>query len=266
MSFENLTLAMRTAKDCGPGLKFQKHDILHTRQSADETSRHQQIRRVGYVRIFDFNTRTVPEATAVLEHLHSNAGGKMDLYILDLRGNMGGLLTAGIRLVDHLLPHGRVITTLEGSDGHVVTHLSRRWTSIIPKDRPLAVVMDGLTASSSELTAAALSDNRRATLVGTPSFGKGSIQAIVRLSDDSGLQLTIGKFRSLFDSIVTGCGITPDVYLRGLAADEDCVWAIDDALSRSTSPSPNCAAKSAIGGREVRGGSTMTHDEHRMFL
>jgi carboxyl-terminal processing protease len=155
-----------------------------------------------------------------------------NLCQLDLRGNMGGLLTAGIGLANLILPPGCLIATLEGSSGEVVTHYARNKRSIIPLDRPLIVVTDGLTASSSELAAAALSDNGRALLVGSTSFGKASIQAIVRLSDDSGLQLTIGKFRTLRDSIVSGRGIVPAITLSWLGPDEASVSQIEDAVKR----------------------------------
>jgi len=189
-----------------------------------------RLRKTGYIRVFDFNTRTVDEVSAVVEHLRRSAGGPCDLYILDLRGNMGGLLTAGIGLVEEFLRLGSTITSLEGSDGHQATHFARRRSTLIPHDSPVVVVIDGFTASSSELAAAALADNGRATLVGTPSFGKGSIQAIVRLSDDSGLQLTIGKFRSLHDSIESGRGIKPHFHLPALPRDEDCIGSIEKVL------------------------------------
>ncbi|EKX42839.1 hypothetical protein GUITHDRAFT_111206 [Guillardia theta CCMP2712] len=126
--------------------------------------------------------------------LHREGG--IDLYMLDLRGNMGGLLRSGISLCESVLPNGEIL-------------------------------VDEGTASSSELVAAALRDSGRAILVGTTTFGKGTIQAIpdllaiVRLSDRSGVQLTIAKFDSPKHCGIAGSGLIPDIFVEHLNEEEE---------------------------------------------
>ena len=187
--------------------------------------------RVGYMRVLDFNSRTLGEFRAVFKQLSGDRLPPPDVYVLDLRDNMGGLLTAGLGLCDLLLPKGSEIVTIVGMNGPLVTHRVEAASALLPPSTPLVVLVNEATASSSELVAGALRDNGRSVLAGAATFGKATIQAVVRLSDGSAVQLTIGRFRSPANSLVPLRGIEPDFAWERLAADEAAVKEIASILT-----------------------------------
>ncbi len=170
--------------------------------------------RIGYLSISRFQEATHDDTLAALVALE--AAGSLDVLILDLRGNPGGLLDQGIRVADLFITSG-MITTVQGRQGAVekhVAHAAGTWTK--PK---IAVLVDASTASASEILAGALQDHKRATIMGLPTYGKGSIQTFYDLADGSGLKLTTARYMTPLGRSLEGGGITPDVSIDSFEAE-----------------------------------------------
>ncbi|MEO1431711.1 MAG: carboxyl-terminal processing protease CtpA [Cyanobacteria bacterium J06633_8] len=158
---------------------------------------------IGYIRLTQFNANAPMElANAITELEEKGADG----YILDLRNNPGGLLQAGIEVARLWLDSGIVVYTVNrrGVEGNFES-----FGPALTKD-PLVVLVNQGTASASEILAGALQDNKRATLVGEKTFGKGLIQSLFELSDGSGLAVTIAKYETPNHRDINKLGITPD--------------------------------------------------------
>lgn len=180
-------------------------------EGARDQTENGETTRVGYINLHDFNTRTITEFRRILRNFQKSHCPP-NLYVIDLRNNMGGLLSSGIGLCEELLPKGKGIVQLVGGHGPVDSHSVLSSSSSLPAGVPLIVLVNEGTASSSELVAAAVKDARRGLLVGKRTFGKGTVQAIVRMRDQSAVQLTIGRFKSPNDSLIPHKGIEPHVH------------------------------------------------------
>ena len=162
--------------------------------------------KIGYLRLTNFQKTTTRDVERALWDLNRQG---MRALILDVRGNPGGLLSAAVEVADRFLRNGRIVTTRgrntrENFD--YVAHRANTW------DVPLAVLIDGDSASASEIFAGAISDSRRGVLVGQRSYGKGSVQGIFRMqSAKFGLCLTTAKFYSPKGTAISQNGVTPDV-------------------------------------------------------
>jgi carboxyl-terminal processing protease len=162
---------------------------------------------VGYIRIRQFQEQTAQDLDAALDKL-TRAG--MKGLILDLRNNPGGLLTAAVDVSEKFLEDGRLVVYTEGR----VKNQNMRFTAHAKKPHakvPMVVLVNQGSASASEIVAGALQDYGRAKVVGTQSFGKGSVQTIIPLSDGAGLRLTTAKYFTPKGRSIQGKGITPDV-------------------------------------------------------
>lgn len=141
--------------------------------------------------------------------VETNGGEALKGLILDLRNNPGGLLAEGVDLANIFLESGLIVST-EGRNGlELARHEAKGRSSYI--DAPLVVLVNGGSASASEIVAGALQDHHRAVIVGTRTFGKGSVQNIYDLEDGSGLKLTIARYFTPAHRSIQGQGITPDV-------------------------------------------------------
>lgn len=150
---------------------------------------------VGYVRITSFGERTATELAAACAALESGEGVRG--VVLDLRGNPGGLLSAAVEVCDLLLDDGVIVHTRKrpSDAGSSVLDARRATAGARLSGVPIVVLVDGLTASAAEIVAACLQDSRRATVVGGRTFGKGTVQSILSLSDDRGLlKLTTSEY------------------------------------------------------------------------
>lgn len=171
-------------------------------------------KKIGYLAIRRFQEATHDDTKAALEAL--DAAGASDVIILDLRGNPGGLLDQGIRVADLFLEKG-LITTIHGRQGAIEQHSAHAagtWTR--PK---LVVLVDPQTASAAEILAGALQDHKRATVMGLPTYGKGSVQTFYDLADGSGLKLTTARYLTPSGRSLEGTGITPDVLVDAFEAE-----------------------------------------------
>lgn len=148
----------------------------------------------GLIAIKEFNERTLVEVQNAIDELRGRASG-LEALILDLRGNGGGLISAAFDVASMFLPKGKVLSRIQwsGMGPPTIVRSNNRQADTLTK---LLVIVDGKTASASEILTAALVDNQRAVCMGSKTVGKNMAQAIVRLSDGCGLVFTVRSFSS----------------------------------------------------------------------
>lgn len=168
-----------------------------------------------HVHVRSFQDGTAAEAAERIERLGREGGG-LEGVLLDLRRNPGGLLEESVRLADLFLAGGQIVST-RGRGGAVLAEYEARPGSAL-EDVPLVVAIDGASASAAEIVAAALRDHGRAMLVGTRTFGKGSVQSIVPLDRGAGLKLTVARYYSPGGDVIQAAGVRPDVVVESLDA------------------------------------------------
>jgi len=166
---------------------------------------------VGYVRISYFADATPAELERELNALKRRNGGALAGLVLDLRANPGGVLESGIAVADDFLDTGVIVRSV-GRDREA-NFVARATPGDLLSGRPLAVLIDNGSASAAEIVAQALKDNQRATLIGRKSFGKGSVQTIMPLSDGGALRLTTARWSGPSGASLTGVGLEPDLAL-----------------------------------------------------
>lgn len=161
-------------------------------------------RRVGYIRLNEFSAHASEQMRRAIQDLTAQ---KVDGFVLDLRGNPGGLLQASIEISRMWLDRGGIVRTVDRKGNSDETAANR--TSLTKL--PLVVLVDGNSASSSEILTGALKDNGRATIVGSQTFGKALVQSVHSLSDGSGLAVTIAHYYTPKGTDISHKGITPDI-------------------------------------------------------
>ncbi len=171
--------------------------------------------QIGMIIIHRFSDRTTEEVEEAYDRLVTDGIGGL---LIDLRGNTGGILDAAIEVAKFFLDNGIILTQAE-RDGEVEEYtVSRPGDGF---DIPLVVLIDSGTASASEVLAAALSENDRAQLVGEQSYGKGSVQSVISLSDGSSLHITIARWLTPSQSSIDGVGLIPDVPVQRSNSEQD---------------------------------------------
>lgn len=163
--------------------------------------------QVGYISIFEFTEVTAKQYKAAFENLTQQG---MERLVIDLRGNPGGLLTSVCEILDSMLPKGLIVYT-EDKDGNKDEYKSKGKT---PIEIPLAVLINGSSASAAEIFAGAIQDYGIGKLVGTTTYGKGIVQKIVPLEDGSAVKLTISKYYTPKGKNIHKTGIAPDVEVK----------------------------------------------------
>jgi carboxyl-terminal processing protease len=161
-------------------------------------------RPIGYIRLIEFNANASTQMATAIRTL-SEAG--VEGFVLDLRGNPGGLLMASIDISRMWLQHGPIVRTLDRSGNDEAISANRTALTGLP----LTVLVDGRSASSSEILTGALRDNNRATVVGATTFGKALVQSLHGLTDGSGLTVTVAHYYTPNGTDISTKGITPDV-------------------------------------------------------
>src|ERR1700736_4464796 len=166
---------------------------------------------VGYIRISSFNEQTTDGLKKAITDITAQIPPeKLKGFILDLRNNPGGLLDQAISVSDTFLERGEIVST-RGRDADETQRFNARPGDLI-KNKPLIVLINGGSASASEIVAGALQDQKRATVVGTRSFGKGSVQTIIPLGSGNGaLRLTTARYFTPSGKSIQAKGITPDI-------------------------------------------------------
>lgn len=170
----------------------------------------------AYVKITSFIENTGRDLEKALIDHEKNSKGVKGL-VIDLRRNPGGLLDQAIRVSDLFLPEGKIVSTIgreKSKEEIVYASKKARFTNF-----PLIVLMNEYSASASEIVAGALQDNKRAIIMGERSFGKGSVQSVVKLGDGSGLKLTVARYYTPSGKSIQAEGITPDIELQDIDAD-----------------------------------------------
>jgi carboxyl-terminal processing protease len=160
---------------------------------------------VGHLQQSSFTERSADELKEAIERLLEQGA---DRFIWDLRGNPGGLLDAAIASTDLWLDRGAIVIEARSDGSSNVTNARR---GDLGEELPLVVLVDGNSASASEIAAGALSDHARALLVGSPTFGKGSVQTLYELSDNSSLHVTTAQWLTPNRRPISGQGLLPDV-------------------------------------------------------
>ena len=164
---------------------------------------------IGYVRLTQFQESTGRDLSKVLKQFKDQ---KLQSTILDLRNNPGGLLTSAVEVSEQFLPGGKLVVYTKGRESKKDEWISKGKDQM--DDSPMIVLVNEGSASASEIVAGALQDYGRAVIVGTTSFGKGSVQTILPLGDGSGLRLTTAKYYTPKGRSIQSTGITPDIVVK----------------------------------------------------
>lgn len=159
--------------------------------------------RVGYIRISNFSENSGKEFKASLKNLEEQG---MRGVILDLRQNPGGVITSCVEIANEIVPAGPVVSVVQ-RDGEKEVYMS----NLDHPKFPIVVLLDQNSASASELLSGALQDTKAALIVGTKSYGKGSVQTVIPMFQDDGLKLTVAKYYTPNGRSIDGIGIEPDV-------------------------------------------------------
>ena len=168
---------------------------------------------VGYLRVKEFNELTNDELKDAISDLSAKIpAGKLKGYILDLRNNPGGLLDQAVGVVNDFLSQGEIVSTRGRDPGDDERFFAKPKLGDLTNGKPLIVLINGGSASASEIVSGALQDQKRATILGTRSFGKGSVQTIMPLGPGNGaLRLTTAKYYTPSGRSIQAEGITPDI-------------------------------------------------------
>lgn len=164
----------------------------------------------GYVRIAQFQEKTDDDLDKALKTLRDENGGNLRGLVLDLRNDPGGLLDQAVRVAEHFIDEGKLIVYTEGREKDSKMKFTSRKGGK-EQHYPMVVLINSGSASASEIVAGALQDHKRAVVMGTQSFGKGSVQTIIPLSDNSGLRLTTARYFTPSGRSIQAKGITPDI-------------------------------------------------------
>ncbi|WP_298252518.1 S41 family peptidase [Bradyrhizobium sp.] len=165
---------------------------------------------IAYIRITTFNEQTTEGLKKGIADLQNQIGDKLKGYVIDLRNNPGGLLEEAVTVSDTFLERGEIVST-RGRNAEETQRRTAR-PGDLTKGKPVIVLINGGSASASEIVAGALQDHKRATLVGTRSFGKGSVQTIIPLGAGNGaLRLTTARYYTPSGKSIQAKGIVPDI-------------------------------------------------------
>lgn len=168
--------------------------------------------KIGYIRVSQFNEETNKGLIKAFDKLKKDAGGKLTGLILDLRNDPGGLLNQAIDVSSDFISDGAIVSTKARNPKD-----SQRWNahgSDMTNGLPIVVLINGGSASASEIVAGALQDHRRAVLLGEKSFGKGSVQSVIPIPGNGAVRLTTARYYTPSGRSIQGLGITPDIHVQ----------------------------------------------------
>ena len=224
---------------------------------------------IGYLRITAFNEQTTPGLEKAIEEIREELGDTLHGLVIDLRNNPGGLLDEAISVSDAFLDRGEIVSTRGRHEDS-----AQRWNATsgdLAENLPMVVLINGGSASASEIVAGALQDHRRAIVLGTQSFGKGSVQTIVPLGGEGAMRLTTARYYTPSGRSIQAKGIAPDIFvpqarieelqqgqrrteadLRGALSNPD----DEDAESEDTEAAPEESAPEDDGAADDEGASS----------
>jgi len=189
---------------------------------------------IGYIRLTTFSQQTTPGLVKAVQGFKKELGDELQGIVLDLRNNPGGLLSEAISVSDSFLELGEIVST-RGKDGKDSTHHYSR-PGDITNGLPLVVLINSGSASASEIVAGALKDHKRAVVLGTRSFGKGSVQTVIPLPGHGAMRLTTARYYTPSGISIQAKGIAPDIEVKvakiepidfGIVREEDIRGALD---------------------------------------
>ena len=207
--------------------------------------------KVGYIRLSEFSSHSSEQMSKAIKELNRQ---QVNAYVLDMRGNPGGLLQASVEIARMWLDNGTIVKTVDRKGGN--ENFQAVQSSLT--QLPLAVLVNGESASASEILAGALKDNRRAQIVGSQTFGKALVQSVHSLSDGSGMAVTVAHYYTPNGTDIGHKGVTPDVKVdlnateqRNLAESPDLMGSPQDtqyrkAISVLQTPNPNIGKVPAV--------------------
>lgn len=188
-------------------------DVSITRAVIKITSvRSRTEENIGYLRITSFNEQTDVGLKRAVEKITDELGDKIQGYVLDLRNNPGGLLDQAVAVSDAFLERGEIVST-RSRNAEDTQRFNARSGDLI-SGLPLVVLINGGSASASEIVAGALQDHRRAVVLGTKSFGKGSVQTIMPLSGNGAMRLTTARYYTPSGRSIQAKGVDPDIEVK----------------------------------------------------
>ena len=175
-------------------------------------------RKVAYLKITTFNEQTHNNLVKAVEKLKKEAGDKIKGYVIDLRNNPGGLLDQAVSVSDDFLEKGAIVLT----KGRNLEEMDRKQARVgdVADGKKIAVLVNGGSASASEIVAGALQDHKRAAVIGTRSFGKGSVQTIIPLGANGAIRLTTARYYTPSGRSIQAKGIEPDIVIEQELPDE----------------------------------------------
>lgn len=184
-----------------------KRDIIKIR-----SVRHNIINNVGYIRLTTFSETTTEGMENSIKKIQGELGKKFQGLILDLRNNPGGLLSQSISVSDSFLDRGEIVSTKGRKNGDASRVFAKKGDVI--NGKPLVVLINSGSASASEIVAGALKDHSRAIIIGTRSFGKGSVQSIIPLPGNGAMRLTTARYYTPSGVSIQAKGIEPDIQVE----------------------------------------------------
>ena len=164
---------------------------------------------IGYLRISSFTEKTANGVTRAMKKIRKQAGKKLKGLVLDLRNNPGGLLDQSVKVSDAFLDQGEIVSTRSRRTDDAQRFNAKKGD--VAKNLPMVVLINGGSASASEIVAGALQDHRRAIILGTRSFGKGSVQTIIPLAGHGAIRLTTARYYTPSGRSIQAKGIDPDI-------------------------------------------------------
>lgn len=173
---------------------------------------------IGYIRVTTFNQNTMPGVEKAVEEIKKEGGNKIIGYVLDMRNNPGGLLDQAIAVSDAFLDKGEIVSTRGRSDKD--TKRDNATAGDLIDGKPMIVLVNGGSASASEIVAGALQDHRRAIVIGTQTFGKGSVQTIIPLPGHGAMRLTTARYYTPSGRSIQAEGIEPDIIVEQAKLEE----------------------------------------------
>jgi carboxyl-terminal processing protease len=209
---------------------------------------HLEGKNIGYIRITSFNEQTDVGLENAMKNLKQQAGNKLIGLVLDLRNNPGGLLDQAVSVTDKFLDKGEIVSTRGRRSDDAQRYNAR--PGDIATGLPVAILINGGSASASEIVAGALQDHHRAILVGTKTFGKGSVQTIIPLAGRGAMRLTTARYYTPSGRSIQARGIDPDIVVEA-AKIEHAPKKDDSAAKTAAKPDDKAKKGDAPGGQNT---------------
>jgi carboxyl-terminal processing protease len=204
----------------GPKKESKEIKIVRDVIKIQSVRSHVEADDLGYIRITQFNEQTYDGLKNAMDKFQKDGpGDKLKGYILDLRNNPGGLLDQSIEVVNAFLERGEIVST-RGRNSDETQRYNARPGGDLSHGKPLVILINGGSASASEIVSGALQDHKRGTLIGTRSFGKGSVQTIIPLGQNGALRLTTARYYTPSGRSIQAKGIEPDIEILEDVPDE----------------------------------------------